>query len=92
LVRRPGWEYAEHFAALILELAKQAQFWREAGRGLCFGGGFSLGSGPFREQSAFDFGEKADIVRRFEAFPGDFGERSHDVKTLFANHFRLRCC
>ena len=70
----------------------EAQFSCETGRDFVFGGGFSLGGGPFREQSALDFGEKADIVRRFEAFPSDFGERSHDVESLFANHFRLRCC
>lgn len=63
----------------------------DAFRGGVGGDGYSLGGAPFIEQSAFDFGEKADIASGFEGFPGDFGERGDDVKPVLANHFRFGC-
>ena len=68
-----------------------AQFGRAERRAFGVGEGFSLGGGPFGEQSALHVVEQAPIGGRFEAFTGDFRERLDDVKALFANHFWLGC-
>ncbi len=68
-----------------------AQLWCEIGRRDDDRGGFSLGGGPFGEQSALHFVEEAPFGCRFEAFAGDFGEGVHDAEARFANHFRVGC-